>query len=142
VTDWKKLDDRTLADAIATARRTIADNKAGLADMEAELSRRHADTAADILAKAGKDTGTLTFAFNGMRFKAEVAKKIEWDSDKLKAIAAGMPWNQVERLFDIKFSVPERIYNAIHSPEMVATLNAARTTRVGELKVSFVGFDV
>jgi hypothetical protein len=136
------MSDQDLAREIQEARAALANEKTLLAMMEGEMSRRQETLAADVLRAAGKEVGTLSFALEGMKFKAEVAKKVEWDSEKLKGIAATLPWAAVNRLFDIKFSVPERTYAAVHDPELLAKLDEARTTKIGDLKVSFLGFDV
>jgi hypothetical protein len=139
---YEEADDRRLAELIAQERQHVAVCRERLADMEAELGRRQELTAAEILQAAGKETGTLAFSHGGMKFKAERAKKVTWDSDKLKAIAQGMPWEMAQRLFDIEFRVPENTYKAIHSPELIAKLDEARTTKTGDLRVVFVGFEV
>jgi hypothetical protein len=139
---YKSMTDLQLAQLTERARADLAVAKTVLSGLEGEISRRQETLAADLLRVAGKETGSVSFTANGMKYKAEAAKKVEWDSGKLKEIAGTLPWSHVERLFDIKFSVPERTYGALHDPELVARLNTARTTKIGDLKVSFVGFDV
>jgi hypothetical protein len=136
------LEDLTLealAGRIQTMRSCIALEKMLLAAAEAELSRRQEMTAARLLETAGKDNGSVTFTHDGMRFKGVAEKTVKWDSAKLQAVAATMPWDQVERLFKIEFSVPEANYKALLNPTLRDALTQARTTKIAPLKVVFVG---
>jgi hypothetical protein len=135
------LNDAELALAIDRQREEVRAAKWRLLELENEMQVRQEELAAQVLDAAGKVTGSLSFAHTGLRFKAERVKRVTWDSDKLKALAATMPWDHVEKLFDIKFTVPERIYGAIHSPELLSKLDECRTTQVGELEVKYVGAD-
>jgi len=48
-----------------------------------------------------------------------------------------MDWATASRVFDIKFKVPERIYNAIPDIALVNRLNEARTVTYKEPTVQF-----
>jgi hypothetical protein len=131
--------DDQLAKAIIDGRIALASSKRALEMLETVMQERQAATAAHLLADTGKPDGSLTFTRDGMKFKAEINKTVKWDNAKLQAIAATMPWAMVERLFDIKFSVPELKFKAIIDADMLAKLTEARTTTRSPVKVSFLG---
>jgi len=103
--------------------------------LEGRLTEKLKEQATAAFAAANKDSGTLSFTVNGVKYRAEIRKTVKWDSDKLQGTAAGMPWSVVERLFDISFSVPESRFNAIHDEELLAKLMQARTTKHAPLKI-------
>jgi hypothetical protein len=107
-----------------------------------EINRRVSPTATNGLQHQGKDYGTITFESGGLKFRGTARKEVKWNSESLRAIAASLPWSRVVELFKIEFSVPEKSYAAVIDPDLLAKLDAARTTKIGAMKVSYVGDDV
>lgn len=116
---------------------TINAQKQMLADIQAELLRRHGAALKARLEASGKTDGSASLELDGVKLTYKVGKEIDWDNDKLKTIAASMDWATASRVFDIKFKVPERVYNAIPDPALVARLNEARTVTYKEPVVVF-----
>jgi hypothetical protein len=135
------MSDADLARHAIKCRNEVLIAKTALAEVEAVIADRQAALAADVLTKADKQFGgSLTFSHNGVRYKAEVKKTIKWDSDKLREIASTLPWEQVQRLFDIEFSVTENTYKGIAAadPAMKARIDDARTVRLSPLDVKLI----
>lgn len=130
--------DEKLAAAIIEGRGLLSDLKQTLSIFEDELSKRQTNNAKAVLDGEGKQYGTTTFTFGKLKLKAEAKKSVSWDSDKLKAIAGSLPWPVVERMFDIEFSIPERVYSGIVDQELLDKIDAARTTKYGDMKVTLV----
>ena len=116
---------------------TINAQKAMLVEIQSELLKRHGDMLAAKLSATGKSDGSTSVEIDGIKLTYKVAKDIDWDNDKLKAIASSMDWATASRVFDIKFKVPERIYNAIPDLSLVKRLNEARTVTYKEPTVQF-----
>lgn len=133
------LDPRALGEQIAQQRREVAQATARLKELEAQFSERLLGEAAAEFNEAGKSDGEVTFYANGVKAIAEARKTVKWDSDKLKALAGELPWPTVERLFDIKFSMKESTYKAVPDEALLARINEARTTKVADLRVKFIG---
>lgn len=131
---------RALAVQINQQRAVMAQAKATLKDLEDQFSEVMLGEAAAEFNEAGKGEGEVTFVIDGIKAIGKATKTVKWDSDKLQAVAAELPWPTVERLFDIKFSMKEAIYKAIPDESLRAKVNEARTTKVAPLAVSFVGF--
>jgi hypothetical protein len=108
-----------------------------LVEIQSELLKRHGDMLAAKLSASGKSDGSASLEIDGIKLTYKVAKDIDWDNDKLKAIASSMDWATASRVFDIKFKVPERIYNAIPDIALVNRLNEARTVTYKEPTVQF-----
>lgn len=109
----------------------VASLKTKLDMVKAELARRYAESAKQALEQLGKDHGSGKLALqDGFVAKYKVDQKIEWDSDALMAVAQTLPWERVQAIFKIVFSVPEKIYAGIAalSPELREKIDAARTT--------------
>ena len=131
----RTMSDDDLDSAILATTIALETAKTKLSLLLFELQSRVKDDVMHDFAAAGKDSGTMTIHRGNRKYKAEIRKTVSWDSDKLQAVAAGMPWNAVERLFDIKFSVAEGKFNAISDDELLAKIMEARTTKLSELKV-------
>lgn len=116
---------------------TINAQKAMLVEIQNELLRRHGEALKAKLDAAGKVDGSASMELDGVKLTYKVSKEIDWDNEKLKAIAASMDWASASRIFDIKFKVPERVYNAIPDTSLVARLNEARTVTYKEPAVTF-----
>jgi len=90
---------------------------------------------------ADKMSGDITLVLEGVKLKGKIPKKVVWDNRKLQALAASLPWDQAQKIFDIKFSVPEKNYSAlsIAGSDLVAKLDDARTVEIGDFKVEVMG---
>ena len=113
----------------------LANAKEDVAVVKAELERRYSESAKRFIAEAGKTHGTATLPLqDGMSAKIEIKQTVKWDSAKLQAVARELPWERVEAMFKIAFSMPEAIYKGIAalSPEMRQKIDAARTTVISE----------
>ena len=125
-----------LVELIREGEQVAADLKGKQRMLDTELQRRTQQTGISRLEMLGKDHGVARFDHEGIALKVAANKVVKWDNDKLKAIAAALPWNAVEKLFDIKFSVPELTYKAVVDEDLLTKLNGARTTRIDPVKVS------
>jgi len=103
---------------------------------------------AEIAKAAGKDKtgGSKTVEMYGGKFTVDVEKKVSWDSAKLQAVAASLPWEMVEAIFKIKFEISETKYKdlvenskgGMFDPEVLKKINDARTVEIGEAKIKAV----
>lgn len=94
---------------------------------------------------AGKNEtgGSTTVTEHGAKFTMEMEKKVKWDSKKLQAIAAKLPWAQVEAVFKISFEVTEAVYKSLVTnanaglfpKETLALIDDARTVEISEAKI-------
>jgi hypothetical protein len=136
----KPVEQQSVAELREAAARnaTIIDSaKEQLDVIQTELRRRFEEEFKLALAKQEKQHGQTTFEVEGVKMTAEITARREWDSDKLKAIARTMPFDQVERTFNIKFSVPEKVYNGIRDEKLLDALIDARTVKYSETKFIF-----
>lgn len=104
------------------------------ATIEAELTRRTKD-AFDF---AGKQSGDVTSIIQGIKLKASIDKKVKWDTKKLMAVAATLPWDKAQQLFKFELAVPETVYNALTDDTLKKQITDARTVNYGDLRVTFV----
>lgn len=136
-----KLTLEQLRDRIAAAETRKALAAEELKELEAELTDRLSGEVAQIMVQMGKSHGELTLSITNqqtgevMKFKANISKTVKWDSKRLQEIAGTMDWEKAEKLFDIKFSVQEKTYNAIFDEQLLAQINEARTVKYGEVAV-------
>lgn len=125
-----------LADNIRKLDEAIAKLEQAKASISLALATRTKDALAAALADAGKTQGSITAEIDGVKLNYEVKPKITWDSKRLQAVAAEMPWDKVEKIFSIKFSVKETTYKALTDDALIASLNEARTVEHTEPKIS------
>jgi hypothetical protein len=63
-----------------------------------------------------------------------------WDSDLLLAAMSGMTWDKAKTIFDVKVSIKETVYHSLlatASEDFIAKVNAARTVKYSNPKISF-----
>jgi hypothetical protein len=107
--------------------------KARLDAVKAELARRYGESAKQALTQQDKEHGSGKLALqDGFAVEYKIDREVKWDSDKLMAVAQTLPWERVQALFKIAFSMPEKIYAGVAalSPELREKIDAARTTRI------------
>lgn len=102
------------------------------------LRQRFEGTAKQKLADNSKTHGTTHFdAGEGHQATAVIDQTVEWDSDKLMAVAAGMSWADVLVMFKIKFGMSEANFKALlPSDPRTALIKAARTVKYGDAKIT------
>jgi hypothetical protein len=125
-----------LADNIRKLDLAIAKLEEAKATIQDALNERTKDQLAAALAEAGKTQGSITVDIDGVKLNYELKPKITWDSKRLQAVAAEMPWDKVEKIFSIKFSVKETTYKALTDDALIASLNEARTVEHTDPKIS------
>lgn len=115
--------------------------KAWAAKIQAEIDSRLSPSAIAALTQQDKQHGTVNLPCqDGIIAKCVVDKKVEWDSDRLFAIAMTLPQEQARALMKFAVSVPEKNWDGIQhaNPELAERLKAARTTKYGAPKVTLV----
>lgn len=114
----------------------------GRADaVKAELQRRYAASAMQALQQKGKAYGSGKLPLQDrMAVKYDAKQEVKWDSAALQAIAQTLPWERVQALFKIEFSMSETIYKGIAAaaPELRGKIDAARTTTIKPPAVTLV----
>lgn len=125
-----------LADGIIKIQSTLDMLEAAKALYLSEIAKRTHERLAAQLAAAGKTQGEVTAEIDGVKLTYSSKPKITWDSKRLQAVAAEMPWDKVEKIFSIKFSVKETTYKALTDDALIASLNEARTVEHTEPKIT------
>ena len=135
--DYTKQSTAELRSLVADINETIAAQKRMVDDITAELTRRFGDSFAAELAAAGKQHGEISREVDGVKLTYSLDRKVKWDTKQLQAVAASLPWATVERVFKIKFEVPEPTYKALTDDSLRARLDEARTVEYAQPKVTF-----
>jgi len=118
-----------------------------IASLQAKLKETDASIAAlldrpvdDEFDAAGKQHGVVSLQVEGIDVKAEITKTVAWDSEKLLTAMSGMTWEKAKTIFDVKVSIKETVYNSLlatASEDFIAKINAARTVKYSDPKISF-----
>jgi DNA repair ATPase RecN len=128
---WRSL--RTSADTI----------KSRIQEIEGELTRRFGNDFKNALTAQTKLSGEMAWieaeGNSEIALKGAISKKVEWDSDRLLAVASTMSWDAARTIFKFKAEIPEAIYKglAVADEKLREQINAARTVTYGEPKVTF-----
>jgi hypothetical protein len=131
-----------IASDIAQREQAKAELDAGLKALNVELRDAVGNEFKAAFEVANKMAGDITLAVDGIKLKGKIPKKVTWDNVKLQVLASSMPWERASKIFDIKFSVPEKNYSAVSigdDAELLAALDAARTVEFGDLKIEVAG---
>ena len=113
--------------------------KAIKARLDAALTLKYSDLAAEARRSAGKNTGTVRFDDGAITVVADLSKRVDWDQKKLSQMverirAAG---DDPAEYVEISFKVSERKYTAW--PDAIREGFApARTVRTGTLSVTLI----
>lgn len=122
----------------------VASLKSKLDAVKEELARRYGESAKQALIQQDKEHGSGSLPLqDGFTAKYKVDREVKWDSDKLMAVAQTLPWERVQALFKIVFSMPEKIYAGVSalSPELRAKIDEARTTTIKPPAIELVKED-
>lgn len=137
----REMEYPALQAALEAAEGDIASARSWLATVQMEVDRRLYDSAKAAFQQADKDSGTLTLAVQGgVAAKVDISKTVKWDSAALLTLSKGMPWERVQSLFKIEFSIPENTYKALRDldPALADKVDEARTVRFGEPKIKLI----
>ena len=137
--DLSGLGYAALKQVLDEAKEELELQKRWLGLVQDEIDTRLAPSGAAAMQAAGKRFGTINLPIQGgLVAKCEISKKVEWDSEKLIEIAQTMPWERVIAVFNIKFSVSEKIWDGISSlgGPLAERIKSARTVKYGEPKVT------
>ena len=109
------------------------------AHLDAALTLKYSDLAAEARRLAGKDTGTVRLKDGAITVVADLSKRVDWDQEKLGQMverirAAG---DDPAEYVEISFKVSERKYAAW--PEAIRQgFEPARTVRTGQLGIQLL----
>jgi len=123
--------------AVATQQSIIDAAKAQMDILNGELRSRFESRLTTALAEQDKKHGQHTFEVDGHKLTAEITARVKWDSSKLEKVAYSMPWADVQRIFKVEFSVPEKTFATISDAKLLDQLVDARTVKYSDPKVVF-----
>jgi len=126
-----------LREAVVVHQTVIDSAKEQMDVIQQELQSRFNAMLTSHLQGMEKNHGQMTFEVEGIKLAGEITARRDWDSEKLKAIAKSMPYDEVERLFAIKFTVPEKAFNAVRDEKLLDKLIDARTVKYSDPKFTF-----
>jgi hypothetical protein len=136
--DWPPGEVASLPiEVLAALAASLAEMKVFVADAEARLSAgldlRFGDRARQLRAADGKDSGRVRLADGLFVVVADVAKRIDWDQDKLAEIVARIrqAGDDPAEYVRTAYEVSERAYTAWPSP-IRRLFEAARTVKLGK----------
>lgn len=119
---------------LVTEAKTAADEAtATLKKLDAAVSIRFNDAAADARRDDGKDTGTVRLTEGDYEVIANLPKKVRWDQNKLPDLLDKLPLSRkvLEKLVKVEIKIDERSYLAL-PPGHQAVLMAARSVETGK----------
>jgi hypothetical protein len=116
--------------------RTAAEFKGDLDTFNQAVSRRFERDVAVAYENADKNYGTVRMKVaDGVELKADTSKTVEWDQDKLMAIAAGMDWATAQHWFTFKVGMPEKRFDSLPPGDLRDRVSDARTVKYGAPKL-------
>ena len=118
-----------LAALLEMAKDEADDVKTKIAVLQAEISRRVAEPIKQLRHLTQKFEGSVSCAVAGCEVRSNVPKRIEWDSDKLLALASVN--DELDDVIDLDASIPERVYAAMPA-DLQKLVSDARTLKHGK----------
>ncbi|CTQ45679.1 hypothetical protein [Roseibium aggregatum] len=100
------------------------------------LSIRYGEKVKTLRELQGQKTGTVSGVFDELPIKAEIGKKVSWDSEKLGGILPHFSQEERDALeIKVEIKIPEKAYE--EAPSQIKTaLDAARTVTFSDEKIS------
>lgn len=115
---------------IENNRDTIAFLKERNSQLEAQLlALTSSDFVAEMIARE-KTHGSVSKDINGVKLTYEVKQTVSWDQEKLRALWEALPSYVGNKLVEVKFSVPERMFACQTDPALIDALVDARITKL------------
>ena len=115
---------------IESNRTSIAFLKERNTQLEAELlALTSSDFVAEMVARE-KTHGSVSKDIDGVKLTYEVKQTVSWDQEKLRALWEALPSYVGNKLVEVKFSVPERMFACQTDPALIDALVDARITKL------------
>lgn len=115
---------------IENNRDTIAFLKERNSQLEAQLlALTSSDFVAEMVARE-KTHGSVSKCIDGVKLTYEVKQTVSWDQEKLRALWEALPSYVGNKLVEVKFSVPERMFACQTDPALIDALVDARITKL------------
>jgi hypothetical protein len=109
-----------------------------LDDLDGRIEALVGPAAMETRVQAGKDTGAVTFEYDGVRVTVTVPKVVSWNEDLLQRIAQGLQaaGEDPAQYIRFRYSVPENAYT--HWPDSIRRVfEPARVMVPGRPKYAF-----
>lgn len=116
--------------AITKLETELAEKEAHLKALKAELAEMVGTAFAAEYQRKGKDHGSLSLEVDGVPLTYELKQTVSWDQAKLKAIWQSIPIDVGDKLIDLKYSVKEKMFDALLDEDLKKKLIDARTTKL------------
>lgn len=115
---------------IENNRDTIAFLKERNSQLEAQLlALTSSDFVAEMVARE-KTHGSVSKDIDGVKLTYEIKQTVSWDQEKLRALWEALPSAVGNKLIDIKFNVPERMFACQTDSALIDALVDARITKL------------
>lgn len=126
-----------LLDYGAALSRMVAESAGDLKAFQAVVAERFGRDAAAAYEADDKMHGTVRVKLaDGIELKADTGKTVEWDQDKLMAIAGSMDWPTAQHWFQFKVTVPEKRFDSLPPGDLRDRIAEARTVKYGTPKLT------
>jgi hypothetical protein len=121
---------QNLIENIENNRFTLQFLKDQNAKLEAELlALTSSDFVAEMVSRE-KTHGSISKDFGGVKLTYEVKQTVSWDQEKLRALWEALPSYVGNKLVELKFSVPERMFACQTDSALIDALVDARITKL------------
>lgn len=112
--------------------------KACLAQIDQQIAEYCHQQLKQLYELQGKMGGTVTADIEGIKVKGEISKTVKWDTEKLRDVAREMAPERFNEIFQMKLSVPEKVYGTLDD-ETKSKIDIARTVQYGDIKATLGG---
>lgn len=102
-----------------------------------EIARRLHNEIEVAFTEKKKMSGQVTIKADDIKIEAEIKKDVKWDSNKLLAVTAQMPFDKVSRMFKVELSMTESMYSALEAAdeELFKRVTEARTVKFSPVTI-------
>lgn len=121
---------KNIVQALEVNRNQLEFLKEQIAKLEKELLHlTSSDFVAEMVSRE-KTHGSVSKDIEGVRLTYEVKQTVSWDQEKLRALWEALPSYVGNKLVEVKFSVPERMFACQTDPALIDALVDARITKL------------
>lgn len=121
---------KNIVQALKVNRNQLEFLKEQIAKLEMELLHlTSSDFVAEMVTRE-KTHGSVSRDFDGVKLTYEVKQTVSWDQEKLRALWEALPSYVGNKLVEVKFSVPERMFACQTDPALIDALVDARITKL------------
>jgi ribosomal protein L9 len=123
---------KPIVERIEAVEAEIAAKEAELRELKSKLMQETHLEFLTAFTRSDKSHGSVTLTIDDIPLTYTLKQTVSWDQKALRELWESLPVEAGDKIIELKFSVPERVFNAITDDAILNSLIDARTTKLSQ----------